>query len=163
MKGLNREQYDVLKSRFTVAIIWAVKSNCVPAFNREELTTLSSIYESLGYHLETMTCGHCILSMVQIIGKEFYKYEEELKKAEEAARKSARKTIKKEEDHVREASTDSSSDEHKESGVYEECSDPGTDGEEARHEAETEERAASDTEKVANRRSRKRANSKSDV
>ena len=163
MKGLNREQYDVLKSRFTVAIIWAVRSNCVPAFNREELTTLSSIYESLGYHLETMTCGHCILSMVQIIGKEFYKYEEELKKAEEAARKSARKTIKKEEDHVREASTDSSSDEHEECGVHEGCSDPGADGEEAGHEAETKEGAEDDSEKAAPRRSRRRSNSKSNV
>lgn len=163
MKGLNREQYDVLKSRFSVAIIWAVKSNCVPAFNREELTTLSSIYESLGYHLETMTCGHCILSMVQIIGKEFYKYEDELKKAEEAARKSARKTIKKEEDHVREASTDSSSDEHEECGVHEGCSDPGADGEEAGHETETKEGAEDDSEKAAPRRSRRRSHSKSDV
>lgn len=164
MKGLNREQYDVLKSRFTVAIIWAVRSNCVPAFNREELTTLSSIYESLGYHLETMTCGHCILSMVQIIGKEFYKYEEELKKAEEAARKSARKTIKKEEDHVREESEAGIGHEEDSQLGLSELPDTGrTDGEKARSEAKEEEGRVSSKKKSTSRRHRGRSISESDV
>lgn len=158
MSKLTKEQYDLLHDKYSVAIMWAIKSNCVPAFSRSELEELKAIYMWLGHKLEDSHCGHCLLAMMQTIGKEYFEFEALLSKVKVSEKKEV-KEVKDE----REASTDSSSDEHKESGVYEECSNPGTDGEEARHEAETEERAASDTEKVANRRSRKRANSKSDV
>lgn len=150
MSKITQEQYDILKANYTVPMLWALRSSCVPAFSRSDLEFLTGVYRTLGHSLESSTCGHCILSMVQIIAKAYNEYEEELKKEEANNGRGQDKT-------------DSSSNEYKECGVHEGCSDTGADGEEAKHEAETEERAASDTEKVASRRSRRRSNSKPNV
>lgn len=158
MSKLTKEQYDLLHEKYSVAIMWAIKSNCVPAFSRSELEELKAIYMWLGHKLEDSHCGHCLLAMMQTIGKEYFEFEALLPKVKVSENKKV-KEVKDE----REASTDSSSDEHEECGVHEGCSDPGADGEEAGHEAETEEGAEDDSEKAAPRRSRRRSNSKSNV
>ena len=158
MSKLTKEQYDLLHEKYSVAIMWAIKSNCVPAFSRSELEELKAIYMWLGHKLEDSHCGHCLLAMMQTIGKEYFEFEALLSKVKVSEKKEV-KEVKDE----REASTDSSSDEHEECGVHEGCSDPGADGEEARHEAETKEGAEDDSEKAAPRRSRRRSNSKSNV
>lgn len=161
MSKLTQEQYNLLHDKFSVALLWAVKANCCPAFTRSELDDLRGIYSFLGHTLETTSCGHCILTMLQVIGKEYFNYENELKAKEELSKAQSKKKVEVKDE--REASTDSSSDEHEECGVHEGCSDLGADGEEARHETEIQEGAKDDTKKVASRRSRKRSHSKSDV
>lgn len=156
MSKITQEQYELLKANYTVPMLWALRSSCVPAFSRSDLEFLTGVYRTLGHSLESSTCGHCILSMVQIIAKAYNEYEEELKKE-------VKEEYNGEREKDKDKGSDSSSNEHKECGVYEEYSDPGADGEEARHEAETKEGAASDTEKVASRRSRKRSNFKPNV
>lgn len=161
MSRLTQEQYNLLHDKFSVALLWAVKANCCPALTRSELDDLKGIYSFLGHTLETSSCGHCVLTMLQVIGKEYFDYDNELKAKEELSK--SRNKKKEKVSNERETSTNSSSDEYEECGVYEGCSDPGTDGEEARHEAETEEGAEDDSEKAALRRSRRRSNSKSNV
>lgn len=153
---LTQEQYDLLHEKYSVAIMWAIKSNCVPAFSRSELEELKDIYMCLGHKLEDSHCGYCLLAMMKTIGKEYLEFEDLLSKT-------SAKEVKENDNGKGQDRTDSSSDEHKECEVHEGCSDPGADGEEARHEAETKEGAASDTEKVASRRSRKRSNFKPNV
>lgn len=75
---LLKPDYDILKSKFEVAIFWALHSNCVPAFSVTEVAELREIYKHLGYTLESSSCGHCMLTMMQIIGKEYVKFEEEV-------------------------------------------------------------------------------------
>lgn len=160
MSKLTQEQYNLLHDKFSVALLWAVKANCCPALTRSELDDLKGIYSFLGHTLETSSCGHCVLTMLQVIGKEYFDYDNELKAKEELSKARNKKKVK-EVNYERE--TNSSSDEYEECGVYEGCSNPRTDGEETRHEAETEEGAEDDSEKAAPRRSRRRFNSKSNV
>ena len=160
MSKLTKEQYNLLHDKFSVALLWAVKANCCPTFTRSELDDLKGIYSFLGHTLETSSCGHCVLTMLQVIGKEYFDYENELKAKEELSKARSKKKVEVKDE--REA--DSSSDrQHEEYGVPEGCSVLGADGEEAGHETEIQEGAKDDTKKVASRRSRKRSNSKSDV
>ena len=77
MTKLTKQDYDILNSDFKVAIFWALHANCVPAFSVTEISRLRAIYKHLGHTLESSSCGHCMLTMMQIIGKEYIKYEEE--------------------------------------------------------------------------------------
>lgn len=82
---MTKEIYNKLDNKdFRLAFFYAVHSSCIPAFTKGELDILEGAYqEVLGKTLgKNRSCGHCVLTMVKELAKEFYNYETEQKSTE---------------------------------------------------------------------------------
>lgn len=69
---LKKEQFEMLKpfeKHFETA-----KGDYVRGLYANDVVVLERVYNSLGYHLESAHCPSCVLTMVKVLGDQYYLY-----------------------------------------------------------------------------------------
>lgn len=75
---MKKGQFDKL-SKFEQSFKEA-KAGYYRAIKRTDINEMASIYEELGYFVQSKTCNSCILKMLQNLGKEYDTYKNKHKK-----------------------------------------------------------------------------------
>lgn len=71
-KLIKKEQFEFLRPferHFETA-----KGNYVRGLYTKDVEALRVIYNELGYRLESASCPSCVLTMVKVLGEQYYSY-----------------------------------------------------------------------------------------
>lgn len=71
---LRKEHFETLKpfeQHFQTA-----KGDYVRGLYQRDVAAMSAVYSKLGYHLESTSCPTCVLTMVKVLGEQYFLYKE---------------------------------------------------------------------------------------
>lgn len=69
---IKKEQFEILKpyeQHFETA-----KGDYVRGLYSRDVDVMRGVYAQLGYHLESVSCPVCVLTMVKVLGEQYYLY-----------------------------------------------------------------------------------------
>lgn len=76
---MNKNQYESL-IRYEEYFNTAVYGNYIRSISKNDIQSVASIYEAMGFHSGNLHCDSCVFRMFKNIGKLFYEYRQKASK-----------------------------------------------------------------------------------